>query len=52
MIASAPKKICIHKYAKSLFKHLVFLFECLYDQQDSYKCPKASWKAAKRKSMR
>jgi len=30
-----------HKYAKSKFEHLVFLFESLYDQQDSYKCSTA-----------
>ena len=31
-----------HKYAESLFKPIVFLFECLCDQQDSYKCPNLS----------
>ena len=30
---------------------LVFLFECLYDQQHSYKCLKATQKTAKRKSV-
>ena len=41
-----------HKHAKSLFKHPGFLFECLCDQQDSYKWPNATWKTAKRKSVR
>ena len=41
-----------HKYAKSLFKRLVFNIECPYDQQDSYKCSKATRKTAKRKSVR
>ena len=31
----------------TLFKCLAFIFECLYDQQDSYHCPKASQKTAK-----
>ena len=43
--------ITYHKYAKNLFKHLVFLFASLYDQQDSYKCPTATWKTAKHKSV-
>ena len=34
-----------------LFKCLVFLYECHYDQQDSYKCPKAIQKTAKCKSV-
>ena len=37
---------------KSLFKCLVFLFECLHDHQDTYQCPKATQKTAKRKSVR
>ena len=40
-----------HKHAKSLFEHPGFLFECLCDQQDSYKWPKATRKTAKRKSV-
>ena len=34
-----------------LSMHLAFLFECLYDRQDSYRWPKASQKTAKRKSV-
>ena len=41
----------MHKYAKSLFKHPAFLFVWFYDQQDSYSCPKASWKTAKFESV-
>ena len=37
---------------KSLFKRPGFLFECLCDQQDSYKWPKATWKTDKHKSVR
>ena len=33
------------------FKRLVFIIEYLCDQQDSYKCPKATRKTAKRKSV-
>ena len=35
--------------AKSLFKRLIFIIECLYDQQDPYQCSKATWKTAERK---
>ena len=41
-----------HKHAKSLFKRPGLLFECLCDQQDSYKWPKATRKTAKLKSVR
>ena len=41
-----------HKCVKCLFKRLVFLFECLSDQQDSCKCPKATRRTAKYKSVR
>ena len=37
------------KYTKSLAPD--FVFEPLNDQQDSYKCPKAKQKIAKRKSV-
>ena len=40
-----------HKHAKSLFKHPGFLFECLCDQQDSYKWPKATQKTVKPQSV-
>ena len=36
---------------KSLFKRPGIYFECLYDQQDSYKGSKATRKTAKRKSV-
>ena len=35
-----------HKYANCLFKGPLFVFECFYDQQDSYSYPKASLKTA------
>ena len=38
--------------SKSLFKRPGFLFECLSDQQDSYKWPKATRKTVKQKSVR
>ena len=41
-----------HKHAKSSFKHPGFLFECLCDQQDSYKWLKSTRKTAKQKSVR
>ena len=30
-----PKQYSLSRYAKCLFKHLVFIIEWLYDQQDS-----------------
>ena len=40
-------------YTKSLLRHVVLPFECLYDQQDSLcKCSKATKKTANHRSVR